>query len=111
MSQPTQSERVLKILKARGEQGTYAPDGYGNGADGLGPITRLSARILELIAEGHKIRKFKVAGTTFQHYSLDTQAPAATTSEPTEPTSEMGALFELPTQRGNHYDYDLGGAA
>jgi hypothetical protein len=51
----TQLERVLELLRRRGERGINAVDFFAPTADGGPPLTRLSSRIFELRAAGHRI--------------------------------------------------------
>ena len=124
MTNLTQTQRVLRLAYARGDQGITAVDfQLPHVADGGTPILRVAARILELEEEGIH---FTDGGTRnrCKVYKLDRESLARATKPPTTsgPPSVVettvpppqaaeggtGALFEIgrPQQSAINDDWD-----
>lgn len=95
MRQPrrkTQKERVLESLEVAGPKGVTQADwsgAYGPTPDGGPPITRLAARIADLMADGHLIARQGVRDQCrIYRMQAAEQAPEVLTE----------ALFEVPVQ-------------
>ena len=92
----TQNDRVLALLRQRGDQGLNTVDLMAPAVDGGKPILRLAARIFDLQQQGHRIRSVRRSNATVSYFLVEepreaAQEPAGEPSEPLFDTSGLRA--------------------
>ena len=95
----TQNDRVLRVLKARGPEGTdqamwYAPE------DGGPAIARLAARIKDLREAGWNITSHAQEGSKFTLYRLGAYQPNAPIGNPVAPVEPVRDLVRADAKKG-----------
>lgn len=103
----TQVQRVLALLRARGNDGLNTVDLHAPVCDGHAPIIRLAARIHDLQSAGYGIRsERKLNGTSTYFLTRDIEEASGTTAgEPSgaSPTAgAFGAAHTEPDRPGDH---------
>lgn len=93
---PPQRERVLKVMELAGDYGTCQAEWFGMGPDGLGSITRLAARIVDLRARGHNI----VTAGERRGFTVYRLAPALELLPEPEPDERLFAPPPIDAIRG-----------
>ena len=98
----TQTDRVLKLLRQRGEEGLNTVDLMAPAVDGGKPILRLAARIFDLQQQGYRIRSERRINSTHSYFLVD--EPVSAVQEPVGDPS--GALFDSSglVARGDYRD-------
>ena len=97
----TQNDRVLALLRQRGDQGLNTADLMAPAVDGRKPILRLAARIFDLQQQGYRIRSVRRSNATVSYFLVGERELGRPLSEAEAPARrEQASPGSVPSQEG-----------